>query len=82
MAAHIWALKEKGKQYRINWKIHRRAFPYRNGTKYCDLCANEKTSIGLGDPKTTLNSRSEILHKCRNKSKFLLSNFLPKKKPP
>ena len=80
LAAHVWALKDKGKKFRIEWRIIRRAFPYRNNTKNCDLCVNQKTCIGLSDPKSTLNSRNEILHKCRNKTKFSLASLL--KKPP
>ena len=44
------------------------AHPYKNGNKYCDLCTTEKVEIILRskDPRL-LNSRSEIMAKCRHK---------------
>ena len=78
LANYVWDLKEKKKKFSIKWQILKKAFPYRNGQRYCDLCANEKTSISLSDPAKSLNSRNEIYHKCRQKVKFKLSNFLSK----
>ena len=76
LANYVWELKQNKKKFRIHWEIWKKAFPYSNGQKNCDLCAIEKTSISLSDPTTTLNSRNEIYHKCRQKTKFKLSNFL------
>ena len=78
LANYVWELKQKKKNFTISWQILKKSFPYHQGSRYCDLCANEKTSISLSDPATTLNSRNEIYHKCRQKVKFKLSNFLPK----
>ena len=64
-------------EFKINWFIEKRAWPYKPGSKQCDLCACEKTFITMGDPGHTLNRRNEIFHKCRNRTKFLLKNFLP-----
>ena len=77
LADYIWGLKKEKKPFTIEWKIEKRAVPYKNGARYCDLCAIEKTCIALGDPSSTLNSRNEIFHKCRNRTKFTLQNFLP-----
>ena len=77
LAAHVWGLKKQKKNFNITWRIERRALPYKIGAKNCNLCANEKTCIALGDPDTTLNRRNEIFHKCRNRTKYLLKNFMP-----
>ena len=61
----------------ITWKIEKRAHPYKIGSSDCNLCAWEKTSIAKSNPKTTLNSRNEIFHKCREKTGYKLKNFLP-----
>ena len=79
LSAYIWLLKSQNKNFKISWKIEKRALPYRNGNRYCDLCAVEKTKIALGDPSSTLNSRNEIFHKCRSRTKFTLQYF---RKPP
>ena len=55
LAAHVWQLKEQKKEFNIRWKIERKSVPYVNGAKACNLCADEKTSICLGDPSCTLN---------------------------
>ena len=75
LAAYVWKLKKEGGRYTVEWSIKQVGFPYRNEGKHCDLCACEKLSIALGDPDTTLNSRTEILAKCRGKKRFKLSNF-------
>ena len=75
LSKYIWDLKEKNQDYELDWSIKAKAFPYNGGSKHCDLCLTEKTIIALADPKTTLNSRSEILAKCRHKRKFCLINF-------
>ena len=77
LAAYIWKLKEQKRDFKINWFIEKRAWPYKPGSKQCDLCACEKTFITMGDPGHTLNRRNEIFHKCRNRTKYLLKNFLP-----
>jgi len=49
--------------------------PYRNGTKTCQLCLNEKLAILTGNQKPQLNKRSELISKCRHKRKFELKNL-------
>ena len=75
LSNHIWELKEKNVPHEVKWSIKARAMTYKPGSRRCDLCLVEKTVIALAEPKTTLNSRSEILSKCRHKTKFCLSNF-------
>ena len=77
LPVHVWSLKEKKMGFRIDWKIEKKAHPYQIGSKDCNLCAWEKAFIAGADPKTTLNSRNEIFHKCREKTRFKLKNYLP-----
>ena len=77
LSKHIWGLKEQKKNYRISWKIEKKAFTYQIGASECNLCPREKKIVARADPNITLNSRNEIFHKCREKTKFMLQNFLP-----
>ena len=72
LSAYAWKLQGEGTGYRINWRIHSKAYPYRGGGRRCDLCLTEKLVIALADPKDTLNSRTELTSKCRHKWKFTL----------
>ena len=42
------------------------------------LCVKEKVAIALHDPKTLLNTKSEILHKCIHMTKYELRSVLKK----
>ena len=70
---HMWKLQEKGLQPNIKWSIEAKSFPYRCGSRKCDLCLTEKLHILKNDPKSTLNSRSELVNKCRHALKFKLA---------
>ena len=75
LSSYVWKLKDKNKTYNIDWSIKATGVPYQPGSKICDLCLVEKTVIALADPQTTLNSRNEILFKCKHKINFSLSKF-------
>ena len=75
LSTHVWKLKDAGIPHKIDWSIKTKGVPYQPGAKLCDLCLVEKTVIALANPETTLNSRSELLFKCKHKAKFCLSNF-------
>ena len=79
LAKHIWSLKESKIDFNIKWRIEKKAFNYKIGSKNCNLCVWERTTIAMADPKSLLNSRNEIFHKCREKTRYMLHNFL---KPP
>ena len=64
LSKYIWKLKKAGKNYTIKWSIKNRAFPYKSGSKRCQICLKEKTAICLANPRTLLNNRTELLHKC------------------
>ena len=77
LSKKVWDLKEKGINYNISWKIIDRTQPYRGGSKYCNLCVTEKYHILMHKSKNLLNSRSEIISKCRHTNKFMLNNCKP-----
>ena len=64
LSNYVWKLKRNGQDYTIRWSIKYRAPPYKSGSKKCLLCLKEKTAIALCDPKTLLNTKSELLKKC------------------
>ena len=74
LSRYTWQLKDKKIQHEIQWSIKSRATPYVGGARWCDLCLSEKLAILFADKKTALNSKSEILGKCRHKRKFCLEN--------
>ena len=74
LSKKVWDLKEKGQDFKISWKIIDRTQPYRRGSKYCNLCVTEKYHILMNKSKNLLNSRSELVSKCRHTNKFMLSS--------
>ena len=56
--------------------IAARALPYKCGTRHCDLCLSEKTIIARLRPNGMVNKRSEIVSKCRHRSKFKLNSVV------
>ena len=76
LSTYIWDCKYKGLKPEISWSIFAKAHPYSSGSRACDLCLTEKTTILLAKPVETLNKRSEILSQCRHKLKYLLEDCL------
>ena len=74
LSTHIWALKRSNIDYNVKWKIISKASKYLCGTRKCDLCLTEKVLIASADPKLLLNSRAELISKCRHQNKYLLMN--------
>ena len=72
LSKYVWQLKDKNIKYDISWSVSAKAYTYRGGSTHCDLCLTEKTIIAYANPTTTLNSRTEILGKCRHRLKFTL----------
>ena len=70
LSTYIWKLKSKGiTNYDVSWSILHHAYPYKCGTRRCDLCTTEKVAIAL-DQNSLLNKRSEIISTCPHKRKF------------
>ena len=74
LSRHIWELKDQNIPFNISWSIKERCKPYIAGAEDCNLCIAEKVHILDAEPRTSLNSRSEMLTMCRHKAKFLLKN--------
>ena len=74
LSNYIHKLKNQKKDYEIKCSVKSRAAAYKNGSKRCILCIKEKVAIALHDPKTLLNAKSELLHKCIHAAKHELKN--------
>ena len=72
LSKFIWSLKDRGIAYSIKWRIAALARPYQCGTRRCDLCLTEKTLIARSRHSGLLNSRTEIVSKCRHRKKYTL----------
>ena len=79
MSNYIWNLKENNINFNINWKIIKRVGETKNGDRMCRLCTQEIRSI-LKNKDSPLNSRNELMNKCRHRNKFLLKNWKRKQK--
>ena len=84
LSEFVWTCKNKGFVPNIKFKVLAKAKEYSAESKKCYLCCKEKIEImrNINDPEN-LNSRSELMGKCRHRNKFLLShvnlkNFVPK----
>jgi hypothetical protein len=74
LSKYVWHLKESSVKYSIKWRIMKKCKSYSNKTKRCNLCLHEKFLIIYYPKLSSLNSRNELLSKCRHRNKFLLSN--------
>ena len=70
LSRYIWQLKDEGLERNVTWKIHKKAHPYRCGSRRCDLCLSEKLAIARADPVTSLNKRSELAKACNHQYKW------------
>jgi len=77
LSKYIWNRKRDGETCEVKWSIMRRAAPYSNRTKRCDLCLTEKLMISEAEKSSSLNKRSELVSKCRHENKYLLKNYNP-----
>ena len=85
LSKYIWKLKDEGveePEKMIKWEIVRRTVPYRCGTRKCDLCLSEKLVIATADPNTMLNTRSELVSKCRHRNKYNFKQERRRGRPP
>ena len=72
LSKFIWELKDKEAEYTIRWAVELKAYPYKCGAKRCDLCLSEKMVIARSRHGGMLNTRSELVSKCRHRNKFNL----------
>ena len=75
LSKKVWELKEGPANFIINWKILSRARAY-SGGQNCDLCITEKHLILKSKFINLLNSRTELISKCRHMNKHMLKKSL------
>ena len=70
LSQHWWSLADIGVQCNVKWEIAHKSFPYKCGSRRCDLCTSEKLAIAMADSRLLLNKRSEIVGQCRHRAKY------------
>ena len=72
LSSHIWAIKDRGEEYELDWKLIGRAQPFSPISGNCNLCNLEKYYIMFEPNMATLNKKEEINNWCPHKDKMLL----------
>ena len=75
LSKYVGDLKERERDFTIQWSILKRANSYSSGGKSCNLCLREKLSILNADKSNLLNKRREVFSKCVHKKRFLAGKF-------
>ena len=75
LCAHTRALKEKSRDFTIDWEIIEKSHMYNPITKKCMLCLKEKFYIMYNRKGSSLNKRNEVFNTCRHREYKLLENF-------
>ena len=76
LSKYIKSLNENNTPFDQSWSILGRAQSYKPEIGYCNLCLVEKYFIlKFFKEKNLVNKRTEILERCRHKTRFLLKNF-------
>lgn len=74
LSKEVWRIKDKNYTPLITWKIIRQCnelVPNSKAIK-CNLCLAEKLEIAMYDNNNLLNTRSELISKCRHINKYKL----------
>ena len=74
LSKEYWKHKRNHLNPQVTWRTVRKCKPFNRSSLRCDLCLNEKLEIALRK-NNILNSRSELISKCRHINKHLLPNF-------
>ena len=75
LSKYVWSLKNEEKEYKICWSSIDTAKAYNNGSNKCGLCLCEKLAILKGRNARLLNTRDELISKCRHENKFYIQNY-------
>ena len=75
LSSYVWSLKNQGQEYNVSWNVKRRAKSYSPTTKRCNLCLTEKLEIITADKATLLNTRCDLIAKCRHSTRYQLSKY-------
>ena len=76
LSTHVWNLKRRQIAFSLKWKLMGRARSYNPEAKRCNLCTAEKTAIMYYTEDNMVNTRSEIMNKCRHRNKFTLDKLV------
>ena len=73
LSKYIWD-NNLGPEPNVKWSVVSKAFPYKAGQRYCDMCVTEKHFISqeIRKPWTCLNARSDLTNRCVHKTNFKL----------
>ena len=66
----MWQLNENHVVFNLEWKIPTYSFPYKCGTRRCNLFLTEKYLIIKEDPLILLNKHTELISKYCQINKF------------
>ena len=69
LSNEYWNINLASKTSNISWEILGTHKSYNQSSKRCLLCLNEKLAIALHKNDNMLNKRSEVMSKCRHRSK-------------
>ena len=75
LSTHIWGLKDKNIQHKVEWKIKYKGPDFYPLTKKCRICLKEKHYIMYHRDGSTLNRRNENFNTCRHRTRKLLENL-------
>ena len=75
LSTYIWKLKNDNKNPKVKYSILKQIQSFTPEIGKCFLCTAEKMEILKSDPTKILNTRSEIMSKCRHRTKYMLENF-------
>ena len=75
LSKYIWQLKDNNIQHNSKWRLAYKVHQYVCGSRRCDLSLTKKLTIKKADPETLLNTRDELISKCRHMNKFKLRHF-------
>ena len=71
LSKEIWKIKDAGGAYSINWSIVGHAPAFNPSSGKCNLCLAEALHINE-NADTLINTRSELVKKCRHRNKYAL----------
>ena len=74
LSTKIKNLKKEGIQHNVKFHLMENKPSYKPEYKKCALCTAEVYHIIYGKLENLINSKQEILNKCRHRSKFKLGN--------
>ena len=71
LSNEYWNIISANKTSNVSWEILGTHKSYKQSSKRCLLCLNEKLAIALHKDDNMLNKRPEIISKCRHRNKYM-----------